>query len=123
MSCTARTSPSASGRCRHRASPSTPSATTPTNCASASPVVRRTPLREHVRIWQRADRSARSGLHAKVIAADRRTALLGSANLTGRARSDNVEIGVILRDSKAVGRLVDRLHWLTTPEAGFLRPG
>ncbi|MFE7756296.1 phospholipase D-like domain-containing protein [Streptomyces sp. NPDC057429] len=45
--------------------------------------------------------AARSSLHAKVIAADRRVALLGSANLTGRALTDNVEIGVILRDRPA----------------------
>ncbi|GGT48062.1 hypothetical protein GCM10010207_55920 [Streptomyces atratus] len=81
------------------------------------------PLRDHIRIWHRADHSARSSLHAKVIAADRRIALLGSANLTGRALTDNVEIGVILRDRRTVGRLVDHLHWLTGPEARHLRPG
>lgn len=79
------------------------------------------PLRNHVRLWHRADDSAHSSLHAKTIAADRHMALLGSANLTGRALNDNVEIGVILRDPKTVGRLVDHLHWLTGPEACYLR--
>ncbi|WP_405389142.1 DISARM system phospholipase D-like protein DrmC [Streptomyces sp. NBC_01102] len=79
------------------------------------------PLGEHVRIWHRTDGDdARTSLHAKVIAADRHTALLGSANLTGRGLSRNVEIGVILRDSRAVGRLVDHLRWLTGPD-GLLR--
>ncbi|MBM7441806.1 phosphatidylserine/phosphatidylglycerophosphate/cardiolipin synthase-like enzyme [Streptomyces sp. HB132] len=81
------------------------------------------PLGDRVRIWHRAHNSARSTLHAKVIAADRHTALLGSANMTGRALSDNVEIGVILRDPAVVGRLVDHLHWLTGPEARYLRRG
>lgn len=79
------------------------------------------PLHGHVRTWHRANNRARGRLHAKVIAADRHTALLGSANLTGRALRDNVEIGVILRDSGTVGRLVDHMHWLTRPEAGLLR--
>ncbi|MDQ1010382.1 phosphatidylserine/phosphatidylglycerophosphate/cardiolipin synthase-like enzyme [Streptomyces sp. V4I23] len=79
-------------------------------------------LHGQVRIWHRADVSARGSLHAKVIAADRRIALLGSANLTDRALSDNVEIGIILRDPRTVGRLVDHLRWLTGPEAGFLQP-
>ncbi|MFI2348223.1 DISARM system phospholipase D-like protein DrmC [Streptomyces sp. NPDC019443] len=78
-------------------------------------------LQGQVRIWHRADGSAPGSLHAKVIAADRRIALLGSANLTSRALSDNVEIGVILRDSRAVARLVDHLGWLTGPGAGYLR--
>ncbi|GAA1340725.1 hypothetical protein GCM10009647_084430 [Streptomyces sanglieri] len=78
------------------------------------------PLGDQVRIWHRAGGTDHTSLHAKVIAADRHTALLGSANLTGRGLSRNVEIGVILRDSRAVGRLVDHLRWLTGPE-GLLR--
>ncbi|MFC8534744.1 DISARM system phospholipase D-like protein DrmC [Streptomyces sp. NPDC057249] len=78
------------------------------------------PLRKHVRVWHRADRGNRTALHAKVIAADRHTALLGSANLTGRGLERNIEIGVILNDSPTVGRLVDHLRWLTGPE-GLLR--
>ncbi|MFJ8850596.1 phospholipase D-like domain-containing protein [Streptomyces sp. NPDC102437] len=64
------------------------------------------PLGEQVRIWHRAGGTDHTSLHAKVIAADRHTALLGSANLTSRGLSRNVEIGVILCDSRAVGRLV-----------------
>lgn len=77
-------------------------------------------LGEHVRIWHCIDSANRTSLHAKVIAADRHTALLGSANLTGRGLSRNVEIGVILRDSHVVGRLVDHMRWLTGPN-GLLR--
>ncbi|QNP63627.1 hypothetical protein IAG43_12240 [Streptomyces genisteinicus] len=56
------------------------------------------------------------------MAADRRVALLGSANLTGRALRENVEIGVVLRDRATVGHLVDHLRWLRSPTAGFMRP-
>lgn len=73
-----------------------------------------------MRIWHRAGGTDHTSLHAKVIAADRHTALLGSANLTGHGLSRNVESGVILRDSRAVGRPVDHLRWLTGPE-GLLR--
>ncbi|MER5634034.1 DISARM system phospholipase D-like protein DrmC [Streptomyces nitrosporeus] len=78
-------------------------------------------LGERVRIWHRAEAPARGSLHAKVITADRRIALLGSANLTDRALYDNVEIGIILRDRRTVSRLTDHFHWLTGPEACYLR--
>ncbi|MDX5576499.1 DISARM system phospholipase D-like protein DrmC [Streptomyces sp. ID01-9D] len=78
-------------------------------------------LGSRVRVWHPTDPSARRSLHAKVVAADRHTALLGSANLTGRALRDNIEVGVILHGSGAVGRLVDHLRWLTHPETGLLR--
>ncbi|MER8005196.1 phospholipase D-like domain-containing protein [Streptomyces sp. NPDC094149] len=49
-----------------------------------------------VHIWHRT--VAPGVLHAKLIAADRHTALLGGANLTDRELSDNVDLGVMLRD-------------------------
>ncbi|WP_353962906.1 phospholipase D-like domain-containing protein [Streptomyces sp. NBC_01571] len=60
-------------------------------------------------------------LHAKLIAADRHTALLGSANLTDRAPTDNIELGVALRDPGVVGPLVDHFRWLISPENGIMR--
>ncbi len=79
------------------------------------------PLRGDVRIWHRADGPGVGALHAKLIAADRHTALLGSANLTDRALHENIEIGVVLRDPPTVSRLVDHFRWLTGEE-GSLRP-
>ncbi|MEU6771719.1 DISARM system phospholipase D-like protein DrmC [Streptomyces sp. NPDC046759] len=61
-------------------------------------------------------------LHAKLIAADRHTALLGSANLTDRALSDNIELGVVLRDPHLVEPLVDHFRWLLAPESKVMRP-
>lgn len=76
-------------------------------------------LPDGVRVWHRV--GATGVLHAKLIAADRHTALLGSANLTDRALSDNVELGVVLRDPRLVGGLLDHFHWLLSPENNIMR--
>jgi phosphatidylserine/phosphatidylglycerophosphate/cardiolipin synthase-like enzyme len=76
-------------------------------------------LPDGVRIWHRV--GASGVLHAKLIAADRHTALLGSANLTDRALSDNIELGVLLRDPQIVGPLIDHFHWLLTPDNRVMR--
>lgn len=76
-------------------------------------------LPKGVQIWHRV--GVTGVLHAKLIAADRHTALLGSANLTDRALSDNIELGVVLRDPRLVEALIDHFHWLLTPENNILR--
>ncbi|MFV2010626.1 MULTISPECIES: DISARM system phospholipase D-like protein DrmC [unclassified Micromonospora] len=60
-------------------------------------------------------------LHAKVIAADTEAALVSSANLTDRALSDNLEVGVVVRDAAVVRRLVDHFAALMEPRTGVLR--
>ncbi|WP_445280041.1 DISARM system phospholipase D-like protein DrmC [Streptomyces sp. DSM 118148] len=77
-------------------------------------------LPEAVHVWHRVGSSG--VLHAKLIAADRHTALLGSANLTDRALSDNIELGVVLRDPHLVGPLVDHFRWLLAPDNKVMRP-
>ncbi|CAM5349439.1 Cardiolipin synthase A [Streptomyces alboniger] len=72
-------------------------------------------LHKSVHVWHRADGPGSGAVHAKLIAADRHTALLGSANLTHRAMHHNIEVGVVLRDARTVGRLVDHFRWLTGP--------
>ncbi|MFY1653220.1 DISARM system phospholipase D-like protein DrmC [Solwaraspora sp. WMMB762] len=64
---------------------------------------------------------ARAALHAKVLAADTDAALVSSANLTDRALSDNLEVGVVVRDPDAVRRLVDHFAALMDPRGGVLR--
>ncbi|MET9391749.1 hypothetical protein ABZY20_15250 [Streptomyces sp. NPDC006624] len=49
------------------------------------------------------------------------TAFLGSANLTDRALSDNIELGVPMRDPKPVNPLVDHFRWLLAPENDLMR--
>ncbi|GGV41940.1 hypothetical protein GCM10010495_69460 [Kitasatospora herbaricolor] len=85
-------------------------------------------LRFHplVHLWQwaaegrRGFGGRRGSMHAKVIAADRGTALLGSANLTDSAYSDNLEVGAVIRDPVAVGSLVDHFGALMRAEGGPL---
>jgi phosphatidylserine/phosphatidylglycerophosphate/cardiolipin synthase-like enzyme len=76
-------------------------------------------LPDHVHVWHRVGSSG--VLHAKLIAADRHTALVGSANLTDRALSDNIELGVVLRDPHLVEPLVDHFRWLLAPENKVMR--
>lgn len=75
--------------------------------------------------WPAARRNsgghARAALHAKVIAADNDAALVSSANLTDRALSDNLEVGVVVRDPDAVRRLVGHFAALMDPRTGVLR--
>ncbi|WP_405731180.1 DISARM system phospholipase D-like protein DrmC [Streptomyces sp. NBC_01537] len=87
-------------------------------------------LRFHpdVHLWQWANDERhgpggrRGSMHAKVIAADRNTALLGSANLTDNAYSDNLEIGAVIRDPTAVASLVDHFINLMHSTDGPLIP-
>jgi phosphatidylserine/phosphatidylglycerophosphate/cardiolipin synthase-like enzyme len=85
-------------------------------------------LRFHpdVHLWQwandqrRGPGGRRGSMHAKVIAADRATAFLGSANLTDNAYTDNLEIGAVIHDSTSVGNLVDHFTTLMRSEHGPL---
>ena len=64
-------------------------------------------------VWPAAHRPPGAALHAKIIVVDRRIALVGSANLTGRAFEINLECGILLRDGmhpKAIHRHIDLLH-------------
>lgn len=68
--------------------------------------------------------------HAKVIIADGETAYLGTANLTHRGLGDNLELGIIFRDSTAtrlsmlVNSLMDSafLHHIQYKSEEFHRP-
>lgn len=85
-----------------------------------------TELRDRATFWhwpaqQRAAAgSPRAALHAKLIAADGRTALISSANLTDRALSSNLEVGVVLRSPELVRRLVAHFTALMNPGTGPL---
>ena len=78
----------------------------------------------HLWEWATAERRGlggrRGSMHAKVIAADRRVAYLGSANLTDSAYQDNLEVGAVIHDRVAVGRLVDHFECLRTEAHGPL---
>ena len=85
-------------------------------------------LRFHpdVHLWEwaaaarRGSGGRRGAMHAKVIVADRRIAFLGSANLTDSGYEDNLEIGAVIHDRIAVGRLADHFERLRADEDGPL---
>lgn len=63
--------------------------------------------------WPIQNREPGAALHAKIIVVDRRTALIGSANLTSHAFEKNLECGILLRDSahaNAIARHLDSLR-------------
>jgi cardiolipin synthase C len=66
------------------------------------------------------DWDIRAALHAKLVAADERIALLGSANSTDKALAVNLELGVIIRDSDVVSRIVRHFRSLMQPGVGPL---
>lgn len=63
-------------------------------------------------VWPLDRRPAGAALHAKVIVVDGRDALVGSANLTGRAMDDNLECGVLIRGGAAPRAIRDHLFGL-----------
>jgi phosphatidylserine/phosphatidylglycerophosphate/cardiolipin synthase-like enzyme len=65
---------------------------------------------------------SRAALHAKLVAADERVALLGSANLTDKALALNLELGIIIRDPAVVRRMVRHFRSLMRPGEGVLQP-
>lgn len=78
----------------------------------------------HLWQWSPSERRGIGGrrgtMHAKLIAADRTTALLGSANLTDNAYTDNLEIGAVIHDPTAVGRIVDHFAALMRSSSDLL---
>ena len=65
--------------------------------------------------------ATRAALHAKLVAADQKIAVVGSANLTDRALADNIEVGIIIRDPHVVERIVRHFKSLMRPGAGPLQ--
>lgn len=77
-------------------------------------------------VWPAARRPAvgasRAALHAKLVAADERVALIGSANLTDKALAVNLELGVIIHDPDIVGGIVRHFRILMEPGSRTLEP-
>lgn len=59
--------------------------------------------------WPASSRPAGASMHAKVLVIDRRTALVGSANLTGAAFTKNLECGLLIRGGTLPGELAEHL--------------
>jgi cardiolipin synthase A/B len=75
---------------------------------------------EAVRLyWPSSNRPPGAALHAKIIVVDDQVALVGSANLTGRAMESNLECGILLRGGPQPRAVRDHITGLYA--AGFLR--
>lgn len=76
-----------------------------------------------LRLWHWAREPAEHGhsrLHAKLAVADRRTLLLGSANLTESAARRNIEAGVLVSGGEAPRRVAE--HIVGLQRLGVLKP-
>ena len=75
-------------------------------------------------VWPAENRpvihGSRAALHAKLIVADERIALVGSANLTDKALASNLELGVIIRDPAVAHRIDRHFRSLMRPGPGIL---
>jgi phosphatidylserine/phosphatidylglycerophosphate/cardiolipin synthase-like enzyme len=71
--------------------------------------------------WPADKRDVGAALHAKLLVIDGRQALVGSANLTHRALTANLESGVLLRDPDVAASL--EAHVRDLMNAGVLIPG
>ena len=88
----------------------------PSYTASSTPFPGLDALRLH---WPTDARPSGASLHAKVIVVDDRVALVGSANLTGRAMETNLECGILIRGGSQPRAIRD--HIADLYEAGCLR--
>lgn len=68
--------------------------------------------------WPAAARTPGASMHAKLLVVDGVTALVGSANLTGRAMAQNLECGVLIRGGHEPGAI--RAHVLDLVARGVL---
>ncbi len=69
--------------------------------------------------WPVEQRIQGSRLHAKVAVADGEVAFVTSANLTGSALDENLEVGVLIRGGPSPRRLFDHFHALIS--SGVMR--
>ncbi len=66
-------------------------------------------LRARRLTWSADRRPLGAALHAKLIVVDRTVALVGSANLTGRAMVHNLECGILIRGGTQPGAISDHV--------------
>lgn len=62
--------------------------------------------------WESADSTKKRCVHAKCAVADGDVALVTSANLTGAAMDDNMELGILIRSREIAGKLAAHLKAL-----------
>ena len=68
----------------------------------------------HFHIWKQAGSDIPAAVHAKCAVADGELAMITSANLTGKAMNENMELGILLNGGSVPRQLSDHLHALVT---------
>ena len=68
----------------------------------------------HFHIWKQTGSDTPAAVHAKCAVADGELALITSANLTGKAMNENMELGILLNGGSVPKQLSDHLHALVT---------
>ena len=63
--------------------------------------------------WPKITRPPGAAMHAKVLVIDRKTALVGSPNLTGFGIEKNLECGLLVRGGRVPGEIADYILGLT----------
>lgn len=74
-------------------------------------------------VWPQANRPPGAALHPKLVVVDKNVALVGSANLTGRAFSTNLECGVLIRGGPAPRAISDHIWSLVHAGVLAVLPG
>lgn len=88
----------------------------PSYTAAGTPFPGLNALRLH---WPASSRPPGAALHAKIIVVDDQVALVGSANLTGRAMESNLECGILIRGGPQPRAIRDHVAGLAA--SGTLR--
>ena len=81
----------------------------PSYTAAGTPFPGLNALRLH---WPASSRPSGAALHAKIIVVDDQVALVGSANLTGRAMESNLECGILIRGGPQPRAIRDHISGL-----------
>jgi len=68
----------------------------------------------HFHIWKQLDADKAAAVHAKCAVADGEIAIITSANLTGKAMNENMELGILLTGGAVPRQLASHLHALIT---------
>ncbi len=68
----------------------------------------------HFHIWTQVGSDTPAAVHAKCAVADGELAIITSANLTGKAMNENMELGILLHGGSVPKQLLDHLHALIT---------
>ena len=68
----------------------------------------------HFHIWQQPDTEKPAAVHAKCAVADGELAMITSANLTGKAMNENMELGILINGGSVPKQLAEHLYALVT---------